>query len=33
VAAAARLTVKQHADAIEAIYDHLAPGKAKVASL
>jgi glycosyltransferase involved in cell wall biosynthesis len=32
-AAAARLTVKQHADAIEAIYDRLAPGKAQVASL
>jgi glycosyltransferase involved in cell wall biosynthesis len=33
MAAAARLTVKQHADAIEAIYDHLAPGKAQAAIL
>jgi hypothetical protein len=33
LAAAARLTVKQHADAIEAIYDRLAPGKAQAASL
>ena len=33
LAAAARLTVKQHADAIEAIYDRLAPDKAQAASL
>jgi glycosyltransferase involved in cell wall biosynthesis len=33
LAAAAGLTVKQHADAIEAIYGRLAPGKAQAASL
>jgi glycosyltransferase involved in cell wall biosynthesis len=33
IASAARLTVKQHADAVEAIYDRIAPARIRAASL